>query len=299
MLTFVPAPGAVSTTRPNSSPNTDRSRSSTLPSPTCSAALGPPPQHLRIHSHPVVLDADQALGAGVLGHDRHRADSGLRRQPVPHGVLHQRLQRQERHRDRQHLRRDLQPHLQPLAEAGPLQREVAVDRAQLLGQRGELAVRPERVAGELGELQQQLARPLRVGPDEGGDRGQRVVDEVRADLRPQRAHLGPHQPGPGLVELGQLQLGGHPAGGLQRGLHQTEAGLGRGHRCQRADDPVVHRHRHHHRARGPGTPRAGRAAVPAGRRPAGRTPAGRPPRRAAARRGGRPAPPTPAAAGCR
>src|SRR5262249_51172025 len=35
MLTFIPAPGAVSTTSPNSSPKTDRSRSSTLLSPTC------------------------------------------------------------------------------------------------------------------------------------------------------------------------------------------------------------------------------------------------------------------------
>ena len=62
--------------------------------------------------------------------------------------------------------------LQPVAEPGPLQQQVAVDRAQLLGQGGEVAVPAERVAGEVGELQQQLAGPLRVGAHEGRDRGQ-------------------------------------------------------------------------------------------------------------------------------
>ena len=68
--------------------------------------------------------------------------------------------------DRQHLGGDLQPHLEPVTEPGPLDGQVAVDRAQLLGEGGELAVRPERVAGELGELQDQLPGPLRVGADE-------------------------------------------------------------------------------------------------------------------------------------
>ena len=47
----------------------------------------------------------------------------------------------------------------------------------------------ERVAGEVGELDEQLAGPHRIGADERGDRGERVVDEVRRDLRAQR-HLG-------------------------------------------------------------------------------------------------------------
>ena len=54
-----------------------------------------------------------------------------------------------------------------------------------------------------------------------GDRGERVVDEVRADLGPQRAQLGLDGPGAGAVELGQLDLGGHPAGHLVGGPDQA------------------------------------------------------------------------------
>ena len=43
-----------------------------------------------------------------------------------------------------------------------------------------------------------------------GDRAERVVDEVRADLRPQRPHLRLHQPGAGRVELGELELPATP-----------------------------------------------------------------------------------------
>ena len=162
---------------------------------------------------------------------------------MPHRVLHQRLQAQERQPDRQHLGRDLQPHLEPLAEPGPLDRQVPVDRAQLLGERRELTVRPEAVPGELGELQDQLAGALRVGTHERGDRGQRVVDEVRADLRPQRPHLGPGQPGPGRVELGERELGADPAAGLPGGLHQPGC-----RRAVRQRDERAAAQRHHHRA---------------------------------------------------
>ena len=41
--------------------------------------------------------------------------------PVPDGVLHQRLQRQERHDDVEHLRGDLQLDLQCGAEPGPFE----------------------------------------------------------------------------------------------------------------------------------------------------------------------------------
>ena len=177
----------------------------------------------RVGSMPTPSSSTQmsASAAVVLGHDRDRARAGLALEAVPDGVLDQRLDAQERHRHRQHLGRDLHGHLQPVAEPGPLQQQVAVDRAQLLGQRRELAVPAERVAGEVGELQQQLAGPLRVGAHERRDRGQRVVDEVRADLGPQRAHLGLHQPGPRRLELGQLELGRHPPRHLVGGPHQA------------------------------------------------------------------------------
>ena len=106
--------------------------------------------------------------------------------------------------------RDPQRHLEPVAEAGLLEQQVALDGAELLGERRVLAVAAEGVAGEVGELQQQLAGPVGVGADEAGDRAERVVDEVRADLGPQGAHLGLHQPGAGGVELGELELAGDP-----------------------------------------------------------------------------------------
>ncbi len=107
---------------------------------------------------------------GVLGDDGDPPDARLALQPVPDRVLHQRLDAQERHRHGQHLGRDPQRDLQLVAEAGPLQGEVAVDRAQLLGEGGVVAVPPEGVAGEVGEVDQELPGPLRVGPHERGDR---------------------------------------------------------------------------------------------------------------------------------
>ena len=94
---------------------------------------------------------------------------------------------------------DLHSHLQALAEAGPLEVQVLLHVVQLVGERDVGALARERVAGELGELGQQLARLLGPRVDVAGDRGQRVVDEVRRDLRPQRAQLGAREPLPLLL----------------------------------------------------------------------------------------------------
>ena len=125
-------------------------------------------------------------------------------------------------------------------------RIVALDRAELLGERRVLAVAAERVAGEVGELEQQVAGVLGIGPDEGRDRGERVVDEVRRDLRSQRRHLRLDEPPAARVELGELQLAAHPRGDLLDRAHQA-----RGHRAgedlQRPDDDPVHVERAHDR----------------------------------------------------
>ena len=99
---------------------------------------------------------------------------------------------------------------QPVAEPGLLQHEVPLDGTQLLGQRGELAVPPEGVAGEVRELQQQLPGALRVGADEATRSRSASCRRSAADLRAQRAHLGLHQPGPGRSSSAELQLAGHP-----------------------------------------------------------------------------------------
>jgi hypothetical protein len=64
-------------------------------------------------------------------------------------------------------------------------RQVVLDVAELLGQCRERPAATERVAGEVGELQEEISGPVRVGADERGDGGQGVEDEVRADLGPE------------------------------------------------------------------------------------------------------------------
>ena len=134
--------------------------------------------------------------------------------------------------------RDLQRHLQPVAEARLLEQEVALDGAELLGERRVLAVAAEGVAREVGELEQQLAGAVGVRTHEAGDRAERVVDEVRADLRPQGTHLGLHQPGAREVELGELELSADPRRDLVGRTDQPAGGV-RGADDQRADEGVL------------------------------------------------------------
>ena len=248
-VTFVPAPTAVSTTSPCSSPYTARSRASTFARPIEAwpgGVLGRAGEHLPhplgVAARAVVLDRDAAQPAVVLGHDRDRAAAAAALEAVLHGVLDERLQAQVRHGDGQHLRRHAEHHLQPVAEARLLEQQVAVDRPQLLGQRRVLAVRAARVAGEVGEVEQQLAGPLRVGAHERRDGGERVEDEVRADLRPQRPHLRLGEPRARLVELGELELPRHPAGDLADRRHQPGA-RGRAVRADGADHALVEHER--------------------------------------------------------
>src|SRR5699024_813541 len=84
------------------------------------------------------------------------------------------------HRDGhgQHFGRDPQGDGEPLTEACLLEHQVALDRFELLLQGGVFAVPAERVAGELGEVHEQVAGTVGVGAHEGGDGVERVVDEV-------------------------------------------------------------------------------------------------------------------------
>ena len=148
------------------------------------------------------------------------------------------------HGDRQHLGRDPQRHLEPVTEAGLLEQQVALDRAELLGQRRVLAVPAERVAREVGELQQQLARPVGVGAHERRDGAEGVVDEVRRDLGAQGADLGLHQPVALGVELGQLELSRHPRGDLGGGADQAGRAVRRVD-LQRPDDRLLDHQRRH------------------------------------------------------
>jgi hypothetical protein len=62
----------------------------------------------------------------------------------------------------EHLGRDLETYLEPVAEARALQSQVLLDVAELVGERHVGAASAEGVARELGELGEQLARLLGV-----------------------------------------------------------------------------------------------------------------------------------------
>ena len=86
-----------------------------------------------------------------------------------------------------------------------------------------------------------------IAADEGGDGGQRVVDEVRGDLRPQRPHLGPGQVGPRRVQIGQFQLGGDEPGRLVGRPDQIGPDGRAGEHDQRAGPLPGRDQRHDHR----------------------------------------------------
>ena len=219
---------------------------------------------LRVDPGAVVRHAQLDVGAEVDPLDRHQPALGARLDPVAHGVLHQRLQRQHRHDRLQHLRVDLHPHAQPLAEARLLEPQVLLDVLELVGQRHVRALARERVADELGELDQQLARLLRARVDERGDGGERVVDEVRRDLRPQRAQLGAREPLALRLELRQLDHRRHQRGRLgdHARLLQPHAARALVERDQHADAAVAHAPaaRRSRSAAGSRAPRSRRAA---------------------------------------
>jgi hypothetical protein len=108
---------------------------------------------------------------------------------------------------------------------------------ELVGERDVGALAAERVARELGELGQQLARLLGLGVDVAGDRGERVVDEVRRDLRAQRAQLGAREPLALLLELLELELRADEARRLgDRARVVGVTGAARVQRDERADE---------------------------------------------------------------
>ena len=109
--------------------------------------------------------------------------------------------------------------VQAVAEAGLLEPQVALDVIELLAERHVRAAVSEQIPRELGEVDQQLARLLRPRVDVARHGGERVVDEVRRDLGPERPQLGLRE---ALLLLGQhrqLDLRRDEARGL---LHDPE-----------------------------------------------------------------------------
>jgi hypothetical protein len=139
---------------------------------------------------------------------------------MPDGVLDQRLEDEGRYPHRQHLRCHAQADRQAVTEARALKLQVRVHEPQLFGERSVLAVLAECPANELREADEQVPGPFRIGADEGFDRGQRVVDEMRADLGAEEVELRLHRAGARGVKLGERQVRGHEPGDLRGGSHQ-------------------------------------------------------------------------------
>src|SRR5579859_8198647 len=97
-------------------------------------------------------------------------------------VLDQRLDRKGRNDGRAGAQRDVEVDMQPVPKAGSLETEVALDVFKLLGQGHVGAPVSKQVAGELGEVDQQLARLVWACMDVPGHGCERVIDEVGADL---------------------------------------------------------------------------------------------------------------------
>ena len=108
------------------------------------------------------------------------------------GVLHQRLQQQVGHLRVEGIRRDHDPHAQPLAQARLLDGEVLLGVGDLPRQRnGRRAAAVERRAQEVAQARDHA--PGVVGTvlaDEGGNAVERVAKEVRRELVAQRAQFG-------------------------------------------------------------------------------------------------------------
>ena len=138
--------------------------------------------HLGLGPDPVVLDADLRLGADVGDDEGDPARTVLGGQPVPHRVLHERLDREVGQLDGEDLGGDLQGDAQTVAEPCLLEHEVALHVAQLVGEGGEVAAATQGIPAEVGEVEDELACAVRIGSYERRDGAQRVVDEMRTDL---------------------------------------------------------------------------------------------------------------------
>ena len=115
---------------------------------------------------------------------------------VPHRILHERLNDEQRHAGIGDVGREVDRDLEPIGEARPLNLEVALDDLQLLAQRRMAIPGVEHVAEQIAEGGHQAHDAGRVpGTRQRGDAVQAVEEEVRLEvpaqrLQPRRRELG-------------------------------------------------------------------------------------------------------------
>src|SRR5215471_9285593 len=146
---------------------------------------------------PVVADLDPQAPVVAPGGERDPLGAGILADAVLDGVLDERLQEERRDPRLPDLGIDLDGDLEPVAEAHPLDGEVPVQHVDLGLQRDGLfglglQVQPQ----EVGQPVDGVAGELGVLLDQRKERVQRVEEEVRAKLLPQRVQLRLRERGP-------------------------------------------------------------------------------------------------------
>ena len=110
------------------------------------------------------------------------------------GVLHERLQQEGRHGGRARAGLDAERHLESIAEASLLDRDVMIEQLQLLLQRHQRTAFPaERMTQQLAQARDHAVGLLGVLEHERRDRMQRVEEEMRLQLAGQRVEPRLHQ----------------------------------------------------------------------------------------------------------
>lgn len=130
--------------------------------------------------HPIAL---------IFHRDHHHPFPLAGLDAVHDGVLHQRLDQQARnaHRD---VVVDVVNHRQLGAEARLFDGDIVLNLMQLLADIDQFVVQLRVVAQVARQVNDQLARGVRIQADRGRDGVQRVEQEVRVNLALQRAHFG-------------------------------------------------------------------------------------------------------------
>src|SRR5688500_6864538 len=202
-----------------------------------------------------VLDAREDPGAAPLDAHQHVAGAGPRLHAVVHGVLEQGLEHERRQQGIGGRGVELPADAQPLAKAPLLERGIALEQRDLVGEAHELARVRHQGAEEIRQVLERALGALRIAPDQRQHRVQAVEQEVRPDARLQRlqARLGQRR----RVRLDEEAKVHQQAGGHQHAEQQQSRQRGAQRRLghlgdqARVEPDQRHHHREHCRAAGP------------------------------------------------
>ena len=143
---------------------------------------------------PVVSDGKHHLLSSSRCRNPDHAALDLRLQTMLDGVLNNRLQQHRRQRRTLQVVRKMQFKLQPVSHTNLEQFEVVSQQVELLLHGARLRAARGQTLSQIGdEIVHHQIRFVRRATDQALNRGQRVEQKMRLDLRLQHAHLRLHQ----------------------------------------------------------------------------------------------------------